>query len=54
MLIVYGGAFNPLTAAHQAAIRTLSQRFPDDALVALHATRLAQGAQGDLIVLATK
>ena len=35
MLIVYGGAFNPLTAAHQAAIRTLSQRYPGTQIILL-------------------
>ena len=35
MLIVYGGAFNPLTAAHQAAIRTLSQRYPGAQIILL-------------------
>ena len=35
MLIVYGGAFNPLTAAHQAAIRALRAQYPEDTLVLL-------------------
>ena len=35
MLIVYGGAFNPLTAAHQAAIRALRAQHPKDTLVLL-------------------
>ena len=35
MLIVYGGAFNPLTAAHQAAIRALSQRYPGAQIILL-------------------
>lgn len=35
MLIVYGGAFNPLTPAHQAAIRALRQAYPQAQLALL-------------------
>lgn len=35
MLIVYGGAFNPLTAAHQAAVRALRARYPEAKIVLL-------------------
>ena len=34
-LIVYGGAFNPLTAAHEATIRALSACAGEDKLVIL-------------------
>ena len=46
MLIVYGGAFNPLTAAHQAAIRALRAQHPKDTLVLLPSGVSGAGGNG--------